>query len=234
MIPVGSSQKTNRFAYVNLVFIILNFAAFIYVFYYSGAPVHITERYGFIPARFFSGGWNPIQHWGKYLTLVTACFLHGGLLHIAGNMLFLWVFGAAVEDRIGSGRYLVFYLLLGVISLLVHGYMFRSSTLPLVGASGAIAGIMGAFYILFPTSTIKTSFLVLVKEISAVYFLFIWFLWNLVRGILRLEGAAVDMVAWWAHVGGFLAGVVLINIFAHNVKQGKPSKKSKKSKKKKK
>ncbi len=199
---------------MTLTLILVNWGVFAYIFYFSGAPVHLTLRYGFIPREVFSHSFNLPAHWQSYLTIITANFLHGGLFHIAGNTIFLWVFGSITEDRMGPGKYLGFYLITGIISMLVQGYAFRDSTLAVVGASGAVAGVMGAYYILFPKARISTSFILFIREIPAIYYLFLWFLLNLVRGFFHLEGMMTDPVAWWAHIGGFLAGAVLVNLFA--------------------
>jgi membrane associated rhomboid family serine protease len=213
MIPVGISEKTGRFPWMTGALILANVAAFVYLVFYSGAPGHVISRWGFTPTRFFHAFQSPIAGISCCLTLLSASFLHGSLMHIAGNMLFLWVFGPGVEHRLGTWRYLSFYLLMGAISMIVHGYAFKGSTLVVIGASGSIAGIMGAFYILYPNARIKTSFFLFIREIPAIYYLFIWFLFNLGRGFLHLEGKYMEPVAWWAHVGGFLAGTVLVNLF---------------------
>ena len=222
MIPYGDTVKTKRPPWVNISLIVINVAIFIYIMYVEKAPRFFINKYGFIPKEFFYAGWTaPLQNLMNILfnlfTLISAQFLHADILHIVGNMLFLFVFGDNIEDRIGHFRYIVFYLLCGAIAMLVHGYVFKGSTLVVIGASGAIAGVMGAFYILYPAAKIKTFLIVTLKEFDAIYYIGVWFLFNLVRGVLYMEGLyAAEPVAWWAHVGGFIGGALLINLFALN------------------
>ena len=221
MIPYGDTVKIKRPPWVNISFIVLNLGIFIYMFYIARAPQYFITKFGFIPKEFFLAGWNaPMSNIGNILfnlfTLISAQFLHADILHIVGNMLFLFVFGDNIEDRIGHFRYVIFYLLCGAIAMLVHGYVFRGSTLTVIGASGAIAGVMGGFYILYPSAKIKTFLLVTLKEFDAIYYIGVWFLFNLVRGVLHIEGLDAEPVAWWAHIGGFIAGALLINLFALN------------------
>ena len=173
-------------------------------------PVDSTETffrlYGLVPAEF------------TWPTAFTSMFLHAGWMHVLGNMLFLWIFGDNVEDRMGHGRFLAFYLLAGLAASLAQTWADPTSTLPLVGASGAIAGVMGAYLVLFPRSRVLVLvFLFLfidVVEIPAVFFLGLWFLMQLVLGVGR---TAADLagggVAYWAHAAGFLAGVVGVFVF---------------------
>jgi hypothetical protein len=148
-------------------------------------------------------------------------FLHGSLWHLAGNMWSLWIFGDNVEDRLGHGRYIVFYLLCGVIAAVAHAFSDPNSAVPTIGASGAIAGIMGAYFVLYPRSRVLTLiflvFYVQVVEIPAVVFLGFWFVMQLVSGVGALastSGQAAGGIAFWAHVAGFAAGAALVRIFA--------------------
>ena len=144
------------------------------------------------------------------LTLFTAMFVHGGFMHLAGNMLYLWIFGNSVESAMGAGRYLLFYLLTGLCATLVHVISEPDSAIPMIGASGAIAGILGAYFILYPRAYIKTFVLLFIFiqiiHVPAIIVLGIWFL----RQIL---GIGSDGVAWYAHIGGFLVGMVLVRRF---------------------
>jgi len=156
----------------------------------------------------------------ELLTPIFAMFLHGGWLHVIGNMLFLYIFGDNVEDILGHGRYLVFYLLCGVASFLVQILFQSNSMVPNVGASGAIAGVLGAYLLLFPRARIVTLLPIFVfftvVEIPAFIFIGIWFLIQFASGALTLgrNEALSGGVAWWAHVGGFLAGMLLIKLMA--------------------
>lgn len=223
MIPYGDTIKTKRKPWVNITLIVINLAIFVYLFYITKDPAFYFQKFGFIPARFFSGWIFSLRFLPgmieNIVTLFTAQFLHAGLFHIIGNMLFLFIFGDNLEDKLGHIRYLLFYLVCGAIALLVHGYVFRGSTLVVVGASGAIAGVMGGFYISYPSAKVKIFPKFFGGEIHALYYLGIWFLFNLVRGILHLEGMYVESVAWWAHIGGFIAGALLIHIFALGAKR---------------
>jgi membrane associated rhomboid family serine protease len=213
MIPLSDSEKINRTPWINILLILINLAAFVYVYFYAKEPGALISQYGFIPERFFDEGWNPLYHWPKYIPLVTAVFLHGGWFHIIGNMIFLLVFGDNVEDKLGHWRYLLFYLTCGVISILGHSYNFPDSKIVLIGASGAIAGMMGAFYILFPNAKVRSLFLIFTREVPAIYYLLVWFLFNLGRGMFQASGNVIEPVAWWAHITGFVAGALLVNLF---------------------
>jgi membrane associated rhomboid family serine protease len=160
-----------------------------------------------------------IVHWGLVprhfglANLLTSMFLHGGLLHLLGNMLYLYIFGDNVEDRLGHVRYLLFYFLCGFAAGGAQALSSPGSNLPMVGASGAIAGVSGAYFLFFPSARVVTLvpifFFLQVMEVPAVFFLLIWFLWQLMSGVASLGSAAGGGVAFWAHIGGFVAGMVL-------------------------
>jgi membrane associated rhomboid family serine protease len=175
---------------------------------------------GIVPARYSHPVW---AEWfgfsaDDYWPFVTSMFLHGGFLHIAGNMWTLWIFGDNVEDRMGAWRFLVFYLLCGVGAGVVHWLTNPDSTVPTVGASGAIAGVMGAYFSMFPRAHVVVWFPVLFYpvflRVPAPTYLFYWLLLQVFSGTLALVGPQqVGGVAWWAHVGGFVAGVFLHPLF---------------------
>jgi membrane associated rhomboid family serine protease len=176
--------------------------------------------FGLVPARFTHPAWAraigfPIHTYWPYLTHM---FLHAGWLHIIANMWALWIFGDNVEDRLGRVRYLVFYLVCGLVAAVVHMKVSPDSTVPTVGASGAIAGVMGAYLLLFPRSRIIVMipifFFPLFFELPAAVFLVFWFGLQLFSGALMLaEPHQVGGIAFWAHVGGFAAGIVLHRLF---------------------
>jgi len=180
----------------------------------------LARAFGFVPARLFHPGeLGPGSFPLGVLGLFSSMFLHGGLLHLAGNMLFLWIFGDNVEDALGHGRYLVFYVGSGVLAALLQGVFATSSLVPMVGASGAIAGVLGAYLVLYPHARVVTLvplfFLFPLVEVPAFVFLLLWFLLQFWQGSAALvapgtEGAAAGGVAWWAHVGGFAAGIALL------------------------
>ena len=151
-----------------------------------------------------------------YLTLISAMFMHGSLMHLLGNMLYLWIFGDNLEDAMGHGRYLVFYLLTGVLAGLAHVMVTASSGMnplvPCLGASGAISGILGGYIVLFPHRRVRVIWLYQVMQVPAIVALGVWFLFQLLSGA-GSAGTAGGGVAYGAHIGGFIAGVVLVRFF---------------------
>jgi membrane associated rhomboid family serine protease len=169
-------------------------------------------KWGLIPGHFWS---DPSSEW---MTIFTAMFLHGGWLHILSNMWFLYIFGDNVEERMGSIRYLIFYLLSGAAAGLLQAYILPNSTEPMIGASGAIAGVLGAYLILYPRSRIASLvpiiFIFTIIEIPAFLFLLFWFGMQIYSSLFAIPGAGGSGVAWWAHIGGFIFGVVMVSFFA--------------------
>ncbi len=153
----------------------------------------------------------------NYLPFLTSMFLHGGLLHIIGNMWFLYIFGSSVEDRMGHLRFLIFYLLAGICANAFYFLVAIHSKVPELGASGAIAGVMGAYIVMFPRARIITMFLILIfpifVEISVFFYLGFWFFMQILSGALSLGSGEAGGVAWWAHIGGFTAGILLLPFF---------------------
>ncbi len=177
----------------------------------------LVSLLGMVPARL---GYDPEAWW----TLLTCMFLHGGWMHFVGNMWTLYLFGDNVEDRMGSARFLVFYLLCGLAAGLSHVLTDPNSSIPTVGASGAIAGVLGAYFVLFPTARIITLvpvlFIPFIVEIPAIFYLGVWFVSQLFSGTLALIGPGYyEGVAWWAHVGGFVAGLALLPVFKKTPQQ---------------
>ncbi len=166
--------------------------------------------FGLVPARH---GLNI----DNYVPFLTSMFLHGGLLHILGNMWFLYIFGSSVEDRMGHLRFLIFYLLVGICANAFYFLVAIHSKVPELGASGAIAGVMGAYIVMFPHARIITMFLILIFpiffEISVFFYVGFWFLMQILSGALSLESGEAGGVAWWAHIGGFSAGILLLPFF---------------------
>jgi membrane associated rhomboid family serine protease len=204
MIPLRDVIPSRTTPIVTYLIIAVNLAAFVYELAVMRLPEPALERfyltYGLIPAHF------------SWTAAVTSMFLHDGWLHIAGNLWSLWIFGDNVEDRLGHGRFLFFYLACGVMAGLVQTWVSPDSPLPVVGASGAIAGVMGAYFVLFPYSRVLVLIFLFVFvdviELPAVFFLGFWFFMQLIGGVGRLaETALTGGVAFWAHVGGFLTGV---------------------------
>ncbi len=150
-----------------------------------------------------------------YITLLTSMFMHGGIAHILGNMLFLFIFGDNLENKLGHARYLVFYLLCGIIASLAHVVMNMNSYIPSLGASGAISGVLGGYILLYPRNRVRVLLFNIFTQVPAFVAIGLWFVFQLVSGLGWLGGGSrVDGVAYAAHVGGFIAGLALIKIFA--------------------
>lgn len=227
MIPLRDSIRSRRFPLVTVLLVALNTLVFLYeVSLPRQALVAFTMKWGFTPAVLFGpGGYAPPAPHGvpwlgaggapPVLTLVTSTFIHGGWMHLLVNMLFLWVFGDNVEDRLGRLRYLAFYLLSGVAANLAHGLAAPAADVPVVGASGAVAGVLGAYFVGFPrsriTSLVFLGVFVTVTRVPAVIFLVVWFILQLFMGLASF-GAPGQTVAWWAHIGGFVAGAALFSL----------------------
>jgi membrane associated rhomboid family serine protease len=219
MFPIQDDAPRRGVPLATYLLIALNVAVFLVEI---SLPKPILEEvislFGVVPARFTDPTWpNP---WGsfKYLTLFTCMFFHGGWIHLIGNMWTLWIFGDNVEDRMGSLRFVVFYFLCGLAASLVHIYMHPHSTVPTIGASGAISGVLGAYYALFPLARIVVLIPIFIFpfffELPAVLYLAWWFFIQLFSGTLSVvHDEIVGGVAWWAHVGGFVTGLLIHRIF---------------------
>jgi membrane associated rhomboid family serine protease len=219
MIPLKDDVPTLTFPYVTIAVIAVNVFVFMYQltlgasgtenFIYSAAaiPYEITHFVDIRPRSFVP----------PPFTLFTAMFVHGGLLHLAGNMLFLWIFGDNIEDVLGHFRYILFYLASGVIASLAHVLVEPSSIMPMIGASGAIAGVLGAYFLLFPRAQVLTLvfliFFVTVVRIPAVIFLGFWFLLQI------FSSGYGGGIAWYAHIGGFMAGAAGIMLLKPRVRR---------------
>ena len=205
MIPLRDTQPSYTFPFVTVAIIVLNVLAFLYEFSMDAYELNFfIAHYGVIPTRF------------QWLDMLTSIFLHGGWMHLIGNMWFLWIYGDNVEDILGHSQYLVFYLLCGAAATATHILFNLDSRVPTIGASGAIAGVMGAYVVKFPHSRITTLVPVFVflttMEIPAYFILLYWFVIQFFSGIGSVGHSHLSQggVAWFAHVGGVLAGVVLI------------------------
>jgi rhomboid family protein len=216
MIPLRVDIVRARVAIVNILLIIANAAVFLHEVTLSPrAGQALVYAFGLIPAReqlLFSP--HGISFGDAILPVFTSMFLHGGWMHLIGNMLFLWVFGGAVEEALGHFQYLIFYLVCGVGSALVHTVFNLGSKLPTVGASGAISGVMGAFIVLYPTARVTTLIpallLFFTVRIPAFLMLGYWFFLQFFSGVASLGMSDKGGVAWWAHVGGFVLGAMLV------------------------
>jgi len=212
MIPLYDTIRTRRFPLINIMLILANGLAFFYELQLgSSALKGFIFTWGLIPSHLFT---DPSKAW---ITIFSAMFLHGGWLHILSNMWVLYIFGDNVEARMGSMRYLIFYLLSGVAAALLQAYLLPASQVPMIGASGAIAGVLGAYLILSPgariASLVPIFFIFTIIEIPAFIFLLFWFVSQLFSGLFTIQGGSASGVAWWAHVGGFLFGVFMVFFF---------------------
>ncbi|MCX7824746.1 MAG: rhomboid family intramembrane serine protease [Verrucomicrobiae bacterium] len=225
MIPLRDSIPSRRFPVVTVALIVVNALAFFhelglgerrlanYLMAHGVVPVLYTDselRHAVLDVA----GWR-----GLIQPLFSSMFLHGGWAHIIGNLWILWIFGDNVEDRLGRFRYLLFYLASGVVAALLHIVTNWHSELPTIGASGAIAGVMGAYFLLFPHARVQTlvilGFLVDIVTVPAVIFLGLWFLLQVFSGTLGLfAGTGAGGIAWWAHIGGFAFGALMIKLLA--------------------
>ncbi len=208
-LPLKDENPTQRFPLVTVILISLNILVFLYQVFSPQGLTHFILRMGAIPYE--------ITHFTTItqiprifppLSLVTSLFLHGSFLHLFGNMLYLWIFGNNIEDFLGPFRFILFYLLSGLGASLVHIAFHPSSLVPMIGASGAIAGILGAYFLLYPGARVLTLVFVWIQPIPAFFILGLWFIAQVMN--IGIGGG----VAWFAHIGGFLIGIALIRIYA--------------------
>ena len=221
MFPLQTSIPVRNVPLITWTLIAINCMVF---FFELSLPPEVRERmvylFGIVPARYTHPEWAeyvgfPIDNYWPYLTTM---FLHGGWLHLIGNMWTLFVFGRNIEDELGHGRYLVFYLLCGIAAGMVHTLLNAGSTMPAIGASGAIAGVMGAYLARFPHSRVVVMipifFFPFFFDFLAVFYLGFWFLLQLLSGTFSIAHShSGGGIAFWAHVGGFVAGMALLPIF---------------------
>jgi len=238
MFPIGDDNSDRTITpYVNYLLIAMNIIVFVFLQGMNGNSP-FTFSYATVPAEILTGhdivtnsevmtdpntgdhisipglGPTPIP---VYFTLITSMFMHGGIAHIAGNMLYLWIFGDNIENANGHKRYLFFYLLCGIIASLSHVFATKISghnlLIPSLGASGAISGVLGAYILLFPRRRVTMFFVRFISHVSALWAIGIWFVFQLINGLGMLGGAEAGGVAYAAHVGGFVAGLLLIKLF---------------------
>src|SRR6185436_14635094 len=221
MIPLRDIIPSRTTPVVTIALIVINVLVFLYELALGRGVNAFTLYWGLVPAAF------------SWVTVLTSMFLHGGLMHVAGNMLYLWIFGDNVEDRMGHGRYLVFYLLCGIAAALAQTITVPDSVVPMVGASGAIAGVMGAYFVLYPRSRIVTLvplfFFIQLIEVPAIFFLGIWFLMQFLSGVGSIvstvgnagngSGGPIGGIAFWAHIAGFVAGITGVVLFRRPERQ---------------
>jgi len=223
LIPIHDDNPTRRFPFVTVAIIVLNAIVFLSEPHFgTGNSPQVAEffyHWGLVPREIVHGHQllltgcpgRCFTNKNVYLSLVTSQFVHAGLLHIAGNMLFLWIFGNNIEDTLGPLPFAVFYLLCGGLAGLAHVALNQASIFPTVGASGAIAGVLGAYLVLFPRARVLTLAFFVIVPLPAVVVLGLWFVLQLFTGASQQIGGGG--VAWGAHVGGFMAGAILVLVF---------------------
>jgi len=217
MFPLRDNIPSLTAPTLNYLLILMNVLVFLLELSMGRELNEFMRVFGFVPRYFFLhlGHGHPI---GAILPVFTSMFLHGGWLHLIGNMWTLYIFGDNVEDTLGHGKYLVLYLASGAAAVFAHLLSTPGSMMPMVGASGAIAGVMGAYFCLFPHARILTLiplFFFVIIEMPAYFFLGIWFLLQFFSGTFSILGARADVgVAFWAHVGGFVFGYLFLHILA--------------------
>ena len=216
MIPLRDKIPSSSFPFINIIFIVLNSLIFLYEVSLGGELERFIHEYGLIPAKvvFYSN----TGFVDRFYPFFTSMVLHGGWFHLIGNMLFLYIFGDNVEDRMGHFKYLLFYLICGLGAAFTQIITHVRSEIPMVGASGAISGVLGAYILLFPKSRIVTLvpifFFLHIVEIPAAVFLLIWFVMQFFSGVATLAASRdTGGVAFWAHIGGFVVGLVLARFF---------------------
>ncbi|MBS7640813.1 MAG: rhomboid family intramembrane serine protease [Candidatus Bathyarchaeia archaeon] len=222
MLPIGDENKPSKRPYVNYMLIVI--CIFLFLFFFIQGRRAFTRaitEYGVIPAYILSGK--------RLQTLFTSMFMHADILHLMGNMIYLWVFGDNIEDALGHAKYILFYLTGGIFAGLVHvcstmlslfmkpiPYMISELSTPAVGASGAISAVLGAYMLIYPNAKIRTLvfylFIITVISVPAYYYLGFWFIYQLLMGVISLTGITSG-VAFWAHIGGFIFGIVTAKAF---------------------
>ncbi len=217
MFPISDSIKTSRFPYLNIFLIVLTVFVFIQQIL-APDPNAFLARYALIPSK------ANLSDFTTLVPFVTAIFLHGGILHILSNMWFLWIFGDNVEDVLSPVLFLLLYMTAGIVGNVVQFALMPHSTIPMLGASGAIAGILGFYYVLFPYAKVKTFipffFFFTIIDISAPIMLGYWFLLQLISGAISLPFSQDQGgIAFWAHIAGFIVGIVFAYLFGRNAKR---------------
>jgi len=218
VIPIRDRNPTHRTPVVNIAIIVVNVVVFLYEFSLGAAVQDLFFQFGVIPRQIVSD-FSDSLYVSAFSPFFSSMFLHGGWLHLGGNMLYLWIFGDNVEDKLGHGRYVLFYLLCGLAAGGAHVLIDPTSEVPTVGASGAISGVLGAYLLMFPRARVVTVipifFFIQVAELPALLVLGFWFVMQFFNGLVSLgyQTGGMGGVAWWAHIGGFAAGLAFATPF---------------------
>jgi membrane associated rhomboid family serine protease len=223
MFPIRDENPRRSFPFVTLLLAAANTAAFIYQVLLGPVNEAFVVRFGAIPWEIIHGAELPglpealVTGTPVALTLFTSMFLHGDFMHLAGNMLYLWIFGDNIESLLGHVRFFIFYVLSGLAAVLCYVLFDPNSTVPMIGASGAISGVLGAYMVYFPKARVHVLVFLIwfirIVRIPAIVVLGFWFILQIVNGLGALGTGNSGGVAWFAHVGGFVAGILLILIF---------------------
>jgi membrane associated rhomboid family serine protease len=213
VIPLRDINPTARFAIITVILIAMNIVVFVFELALGEAGRdRLIALFALVPRDLFSGQGNGIA---PAATLFTSMFLHGGVLHVAGNMLYLWIFGNNVEDAMGRLRFIIFYALCGVFAASAHAVMNSASPIPMIGASGAVSGVLGAYLLLYPRARVITllifGFYIRTIQVPAMAVLLFWFVLQFLSAMLA--GTTGGGIAWYAHIAGFAAGMLMIGIF---------------------
>lgn len=215
MIPYRDDNPTSSFPVVTIGIIVLNTLVFLYELSSPSGMEKVAYTYGAIPQYILT--FDKVQPIHPALTIFSAMFMHGGVFHIAGNMLYLWIFGNNIEDKMGHFRFIFFYIFCGIASAYAHAITDPHSHTPMIGASGAISGVLGAYLLLFPRAMVHTliflGFFVTVVKIPALIVIGFWAFIQFLNGLVSTGFARDGGVAWFAHIGGFLTGLLTIKLW---------------------
>ncbi|MBI5410347.1 MAG: rhomboid family intramembrane serine protease [Nitrospirae bacterium] len=215
MIPFKDDNPTRSFPFITIVLIAANTAIFTLQALSPVDAQKIAFAYGAIPNYILR--FEDVQPIHPLLTVFTSMFMHGGFLHLGGNMLYLWIFGNNIEDKLGRWRFIIFYLFCGIAAAYAHALSNPASRIPMIGASGAVSGILGAYMLLFPHARIHTliflGFFVQVVRLPAIFVIGFWIVLQFINGMISKGLMGNGGVAWFAHIGGFIIGLLFIKLF---------------------
>ncbi len=218
MIPFKDDNPTHHFPIMTIALITANLAVFIFEFLSPSDHQRLAYAYGAIPHALLT--FDTLQPVHPLITIFTSMFMHGGLFHLGSNMLYLWIFGNNIEDKLGYVKFIIFYLLCGVVAAYAHAFINPASTVPMIGASGAVSGILGAYILLFPHARIHTLvffiFFVQVVKLPAIIVIGFWIGIQFLNGLFSHGTATHGGIAWFAHIGGFIFGILIIKSFMKN------------------
>ncbi|MBI5664756.1 MAG: rhomboid family intramembrane serine protease [Nitrospirae bacterium] len=218
MIPFKDDNPTRHLPIITIALITANLAVFIFESLFISDHQELAYAYGAMPHSLLT--FDVIQPVHPFVTIFTSMFMHGGLLHLGSNMLYLWIFGNNIEDKLGHVKFIIFYILCGVIAAYTHAFANPASTVPMIGASGAVSGILGAYILLFPHARIHTLvffiFFVQVIKLPAIIVIGFWIGIQLINGVISQGSSIHGGIAWFAHIGGFIFGILIIKFFVKN------------------